>query len=90
MSRFRLLRNKGYLDKCIKSNSDLKSIMEYKIEAITPALYVHLQHCPSTSAAIERSFSILNKFFAKDRPFLDENIPDYFMLHYNSIVSNKS
>ena len=81
---------KGYLDKRIKSNSDLKSIMEYKIEAISPALYVQLQHCPATSAAIERSFSMLNKFLAKDRPFLDENIADYFMLHYNSIISNKS
>ena len=42
---------KGYLD--IKSNSDLKSIMEYKIKAISPSLYVQLQHCPATSAAIE-------------------------------------
>ena len=55
---------KGYLDKRIKSNSDLKSIMEYKIEAISPALYAKLQHCPATSAAIERSFYMVNRFLA--------------------------
>ena len=41
-----------------------------------------------SSAAVERSFSILNKLLRKDRNFDVKNVKKYMMLFYNKILDN--
>ena len=37
----------------------------------------------STTASVERSFSVLNKLLAKDKNFLPQNVKHYMCVHYN-------
>ena len=37
-----------------------------------------------TTAAVERSFSLLAKLLAKDRHFLPSNVEKYLCVYYNS------
>lgn len=74
---------KNYLIKRMDKNCDLRNIMEFKRQDITPALYVKLQQCQATSVSVERCFSQLNKLLAKDRNFNEENVEKYMRMYYN-------
>ena len=50
---------------------------------ITPAVYRLLQYSQSTTASVERSFSMLPNRSAKDRKFIVENVKQYMALHFN-------
>ena len=49
-----------------------EAIMEMSRSEISPSNYVALQSCQSTSASVERSFSMLKKLLSKDRNFLPQ------------------
>ena len=72
---------------CIKKrmlkNCDMENIVNLKQEVIFPALYAELQRCQPTTAAVERSLSMLGKLLRKDRPFSLENVEKYLCLYYN-------
>ncbi len=72
-----------YIRKRMEKNSDVKSIMEMKRDGVCPALFAKLQCCQPTSAAVERSFSILGKLLRKDRHFLPCNVAKYLCIHFN-------
>lgn len=72
-----------YLTKRIAKNDDLDAIVTMKKEHISPGLYAELQSCQPTSAAVERSFSMLKKMLAKDRQFLPTNVAKYVSVYYN-------
>ena len=59
---------KDYINKRL-SNSDLETIINCTNLTIDPTSYALLQKAQPTSAAIERSFSMLNKLLRKDRNF---------------------
>ena len=48
-------------------------------------LFIHClrQHSQSTSASVERSFSMMKKLLAKDRNYSVANVIHYIILHYN-------
>ena len=73
---------KDYINKRL-SNSDLETIINCSNLTIDPTSYVLLQKAQPTSAAVERSFSMLNKLLRKDRNFDVENVKKYMMLYYN-------
>ena len=75
---------KLYLNKRLNNNADLKFIATLSRDDISPSQYQLLQNCQASSASVERSFSMLKKLLAKDRPFNDENVQKYFMVYYNS------
>ena len=89
---YRLLKNmqfdndpciiKNYIKKRL-SNSDLETIINCTDLTIDPTSYTLLQKAQSTSAAIERSFSMLSKLLRKDRNFDVKNVKKYMMLYYN-------
>ena len=75
---YELLKNTHFLDNpysiqaCIKkrlSNFDLGAIINITNLAIAPNTYPLLQKAQPASAAVERSFSMLNKLLRKDRNF---------------------
>ena len=51
----------AYIKKRMLKNCDMENIVNLKQEDICPALYAELQCCQPTTAAIERSFSMLSK-----------------------------
>ena len=59
---------KDYINKRL-SNSDLETIINCTNLTIDPTSYALLQKAQPTSAAVERSFSMLNKLLLKDRNF---------------------
>ena len=59
---------KDYINKRL-SNSDLETIINCTNLTINPTSYALLQKAQPTSAAVERSFSMLNKSLRKDRNF---------------------
>ena len=65
------------------SNSDLKTITNCTNLTIDPTSYALLQKAQPTSAAVERSFSMLSKLLRKDRNFVVKNVKKYMMLYYN-------
>ena len=73
---------KDYINKRL-SNSDLETIVNCTNLTIDPTSYILLQKTQSTSAAVERSFSMLNKLLTKDRNFDVKNVKKYTMLYYN-------
>ena len=73
---------KDYINKRL-SNSDLETIINCTNLTIDPTSYALLQKAQPTSAAGERSFSMLNKLLRKDRNFDVKNIKKYMMLYYN-------
>ena len=72
-----------YLSKRMDKNLDLAAINEYTKEGVSPAVYTALQQYQPTSAAVERSFSMLRKMLSKDRNFMQENIEKYIVVYYN-------
>ena len=64
---------KNYIKKRL-SNSDLETIINCTNLTIDPTSYALLQKAQRTSAAVERSFSMLNKLLRKDRNFDVENV----------------
>ena len=65
------------------SNSDLETVINYTNLTIDPTSYALLQKAQPTSAAVERSFSMLSKLLRKDRNFDVKNVQKYMMLYYN-------
>ena len=70
---------------CIKKRlySDLETIINCTKLTIDPTTYALLQKAQPTSAAVERSFSMLSKLLRKDRYFDVKNVKKYMMLYYN-------
>ena len=73
---------KNYIKKQL-SNSDLETIINCTNLTIDPTSYALLQKAQPTSAAVERSFSMLSKLLRKDRNFDVKNVKKYMMLYYN-------
>ena len=73
---------KDYIKKRL-SKSDLETIINCTNVTIDPTSYALLQKAQPTSAAVERSFSMLNKLLRKDRNFEVKNVKKYMMLYYN-------
>ena len=73
---------KDYINKRL-SNSDLETIIYCTNLTIDPTSYALLQKAQPTSAAVERSFSMLNKLLRKDRNFDVKNVKKHMMLYYN-------
>ena len=73
----------AYIKKRMLKNCDVENIVNLKQEDISPALYAELQCYQPTTAAVERSFSMLGKLLFKDRPFSLENVEKYLCLYYN-------
>ena len=65
------------------SNSDLEKLINCTNLTIDPTSYALLLKAQPTSAAVERSFSMLNKLLRKDRNFNVKNVKKYMMLYYN-------
>ena len=87
-----LLKNMHFLDdpcsiqayiKKRLSNTDLETILNCSNSAIAPTTYALLQNAQPTSAAVERSFSMLSKLLRKDRNFDVKNVKKYLLLYYN-------
>lgn len=74
-----------YIEKRVAAKTDMIAIIECSKDNTSPTMYALLQKCQSTSVSVERSFSMLTKLLAKDRPFLEENITHYLTIHYNSV-----
>ena len=74
---------KNYIKKR-PSNSDLETIINCTNLTIGPTSYAQLQKAQPTSAAVERSFSMLSKLLRKDRNFDVKNVINIrVMLYYN-------
>ena len=73
---------KDYINKRL-SNSDLETIINCTNLTIDPTSNALLQKAQPTSAAVERSFSMLNKLLRKDRNFDVKNVKKYMMLYYD-------
>ena len=73
---------KDYINKRL-SNSDVETIINCTNLTIDPTSYTLLQKAQPTSAAVERSFSMLNKLLRKDRNSDVKNVKKYMMLYYN-------
>ena len=69
---------KNYIKKRL-SNSDLETIINCTSLTIDPTSYALLQKAQPTSAAVERSFSMLSKLLRKDRNFDVKNVKKYMM-----------
>ena len=67
-------------------NNDISKIMDMKRRYLSPAVYSLLQHSQPTTASVERSFSMLRKLLAEDRHFKVEDVKQYTILHFNSVV----
>ena len=64
---------KNYIKKRL-SNSDLETMINCTNLTIDPTSYALLQKAQPTSAAVERSFSMLSKLPRKDRNFDVKNV----------------
>ena len=73
---------KDYSNKRL-SNSDLEIIINCTNLTIDPTSYALLQKAQPTSAAVERSFSMLNKLLRKDRNFDVKNVKKY---NYDAVL----
>ena len=73
---------KNYIKKR-QSNSDFETILNCTNLTIDPTRYALLQKPQPTSAAVERSFSMLSKLLRNNRNFDVKNVKKYMMLYYN-------
>ena len=73
---------KNYFKKRL-SNSDLETIINCINLTTDPTSYALFQKAQPTSAAVERSFSMLSKLLRKDRNFDIKNVKKYMMLYCN-------
>ena len=65
-------------------NNGISEIIDMERQDILPAVYHMLQNSQPTSATVERIFSMLKKFLAKDRNFKIENVRHCIILHLNA------
>ena len=65
------------------SNSDLETMINCINLTIKPISYALLQKAKPTSAAVEKSYSMLSKLQRKDRNFDVKNVKKYVILYYN-------
>ena len=70
---------KNYIKKRI-SNYDLETIINCTNLTIDPTSYALLQKAQPTSAAVERSFSMVSKLLRKDRNLDVKNVKIHMML----------
>ena len=61
----------------------MMNITKMSRQEVAPAAFCLLQRCQPTMAAVECSFSTLNKLLAKDKNFLAKNIKRNMCVHYN-------
>ena len=81
---------KNYIKKSL-SNSDLETIINCTNLTIDPTSYALLQKAQPTSAAVERSFSMLSKLLRKGRNFDVKNVKKNFIYsRINFIYSSLS
>ena len=89
---YELLKNMHFLDDscsiqaCIKKrlfNSDLEAIINCTILDIAPTTNALLHKAQPTSAAVERSFSMLSKLLSNDGNFDIKNVKKYMLLYFN-------
>ena len=80
---------KDYINKRL-SKSDLETIINCTNLTVDPTSYALLQKAQPTSAAVERSFSMLNKLLRKDRNFDVKNVKKYMMLYSTSSIIRTS
>ena len=73
---------KNYIKKRL-SSSDLETIINCTNLTIDPTSYALVQKAQPSSAAVERSFSMLSKLLRKDRNFDVTNVKKCMMLYYN-------
>ena len=73
---------KNYIKKRL-SNSDLETIINCTNLTVDLTSYALLQKAQPTSAAVERSITMLCKLLRKDRNFDVKNVKKYMMLYYN-------
>ena len=73
---------KDYIGKRL-TKSDLEKTINYTNLAIVPTSYALLRKVQPTSAAVERSISMLSKLPRKDRNLDVKNVKKYMMLNYN-------
>jgi hypothetical protein len=74
-----------YIKKRMEKN-DITSIIEMKNIEVPPKTYALLQKCQASSAAVERSFSMMNYILRKERNFSKENVKYYAILNYNNSI----
>ena len=73
---------KDYINQRL-SSSDLETIINCTNLTIDPTSYALLQKAQPTSAAVERSFSTLNKLLRKNKNFDVKNVKKHMVLYYN-------
>ena len=61
----------------------MMDITKMSRQEVAPAVYCLLRRCQPTTAAVERSFSMLNKLLATDKNFLPKNVKCNMCVHYN-------
>ena len=61
----------------------MMDITKMSRQKVAPAVYCLLQRYQPTTAAAERSFSMLNKLLAIDKNFLPKNVKHDMCVHYN-------
>ena len=64
--------------------SEILDIFNCSRPEISPRLYSLLHNCQYTSAAVERSFSLLRKLLTKQQNVHSENVRKYIIILYNS------
>lgn len=77
----------SYIEKRLRRNG-VSSIMAMDRSEVSPALYCLLQSAQPSTAAVERSFSMLKKLLSKDRHFRPENVKKYFCVYFNNAQSS--
>ena len=73
-----------YINHHLNHSTDLINIMEAKDSSVAPFIYALLHKALPTMAAVEHSFSLLNKLLRKDHNFLPQNMNKYILLHFNN------
>ena len=58
-----------YINKRVAKNFDTRAIVKMERPGVARAVYAQIQCRQPTSAAVERSFSMLRKLLSKDRHF---------------------
>ena len=73
---------KDYIKKRL-SNSASETVINCTNLTVDLSSHALLQKAETTSVAVERLFSMLNKILRKDGNFDAKNVKNYMMLHYN-------
>ena len=65
----------------------MMDITKMSRQEVPPAVYCLLKRRQPTTAAVERSFSMLNKLLAKNKNFLPKNVKRNMCMHCNFRVN---